>query len=174
MKFDNEVRGETVNTREKSYITPYGLRKLQAEYDDFRHNKRPKMVEEVSVAAAMGDRSENAAYIYGKKRLREIDSRLRFLDTRMQNVAVVDPATIQRDDITFGATVKLEYEDGQIKTFHLVGIDEVDVKRNRISYKSPVGRALMGKRVDDDVLVRRPAGPVEVSILDIKYLPIED
>lgn len=162
-----------MNSAERSYITPGGLLRIQEEYDDVRHKQRPKIVDEVSAAAALGDRSENAEYIYGKKKLREIDSRLRYLSTRLQNVEVVDPATIRRPDVTFGATVTVEYEDGKVVTYHLVGIDEVDVSRNRISYKSPVGNALMGRRVDDEVIIRRPAGPVEVTILEVRYQALD-
>ena len=146
---------------------------MQDEYNMLRSKERPKVVEEVSAAAALGDRSENAEYIYGKKRLREIDRRLRFLAARMENVEPIDPAGVDRPDVSFGATVTVEYEDGRITTYHIVGIDEVDVSRGRISYKSPVGRALMGKSVGDVVVVHRPAGPVELEVLDIQYRSLE-
>lgn len=160
-------------TGEKNYITPTGLKKLQYEYDDLRHYIRPKVVEEVSLAAALGDRSENAEYIYGKKRLREIDSRLAYLSKCIDNLYPIDPATIKANHITFGATVTIEYEDGKIVTYHIVGENEVDVSKNKISYKSPVGRALINKKQDDSAIVHRPAGPVEVTILDFKYIAIE-
>ncbi len=163
-----------MNARERSYITPGGLLRLQAEYDTLRHEERPKVVEEVSAAAALGDRSENAEYIYGKKRLREIDRRLRYLANRIENVVQVDPAAMKRRDVSFGATVTVEYEDGREVTYHIVGIDEVDVPRNRISYKSPVGRALMGKNTGDVVVVHRPAGPVELEVLGIEYRRLDD
>ncbi len=162
-----------VNATERSYITPQGWQRLQDEYNVLRHEERPKVVEEVSAAAALGDRSENAEYIYGKKRLREIDRRLRYLATRLEHVQQVDPGQMDRDDVSFGATVTVEYEDGRETTYHIVGIDEVDVPRNRISYKSPVGRALMGKRVGDVVVVHRPAGPVELEVLEVKYQELD-
>lgn len=158
----------------KGYITPAGFKRLQDEYEELRHKERPRIVEEVSRAAAMGDRSENAEYIYGKKRLREIDSRLNFLNRRMESVNVLDPARIKSKEVGFGATVKLEYEDGRIVTYHIVGEDEVDVKRSRISYKSPVGRAIMHKRAGDTVTVQRPVGAMEVTILELTYGEIID
>ncbi len=162
-----------MNATERSYITPQGLRRLQDEYNTLRSKERPKVVEEVSAAAALGDRSENAEYIYGKKRLREIDRRLRFLASRLENVQPVDPASLNRPDVSFGATVTVEYEDGRVATYHIVGIDEVDVARHRISYKSPVGRALMGKTVGDVVVVHRPAGPVELEVLSVAYRALD-
>ena len=157
----------------KSYITPHGYERLSSEYRRLKSVERPRVVEEVSRAAAMGDRSENAEYIYGKKRLREIDRRLGFLSKRMNQLQVIDPATIDKDVVSFGATVTVEYEDGKIVTYQIVGEDEVDVPKGRISYKSPVGRALLGKEVDDSVMIRRPAGPIEVTILELCYQAIE-
>lgn len=158
----------------KGYITPQGFKKLADEYDFLRHTERPRIVEEVSRAAAMGDRSENAEYIYGKRRLREIDSRLAFLNKRMESLQVIDPTTLKKKDVGFGATVTLEYEDGKIVTYHIVGEDEVDVKANRISYKSPVGRALLRKQAGDSTTIHRPAGPIEVTILEVKYSGLMD
>ncbi|MFM7201486.1 MAG: transcription elongation factor GreB [Myxococcota bacterium] len=162
-----------MSVREVSYITPAGFKRLSDEYHYLRHQERPRVVEEVSRAAAMGDRSENAEYIYGKRRLREIDSRLGFLDRRMEALQPVDPAQIKSKDVGFGATVKLEYEDGKIVTYHIVGEDEVDVPRNRISYKSPVGKALLRKREGDEAVIHRPAGPVEVTILELRYMALD-
>lgn len=158
---------------EKSYITPAGHKVLLDEYEQLRHVERPKVVNEVSAAAAMGDRSENAEYIYGKKRLREIDSRLNFLSKRLEAVTVVEPASLKHKEVNFGATVTLEYEDGEIKTWHIIGEDEVDVKRNRISYRSPVGRALMRRKAGDTVTIQRPAGPVEVTVMEVKYQALD-
>jgi len=162
-----------VSESQKGYITPGGFKRLASEYKDLRHIQRPRIVEEVSVAAAMGDRSENAEYIYGKKKLREIDRRLGYLAKRMESVVQVDPTTVKSSAVNFGATVTVEYEDGKVVTYHIVGEDEVDVGRSRISYKSPVGRALLGRRVDDTVVVHRPAGPIDVTILEVKYTSLD-
>lgn len=154
---------------DKGLITPTGYQRLAREFEALKHVERPKMVEEVSAAAALGDRSENAEYIYGKKRLREIDRRLGFLSRRMGSVQIIDPVAMKREEVAFGATVTVEYEDGKVATYSIVGVDEVDVARKRISYQSPVGRALLKRKVDDEVVIKRPAGPVEVTILEVKY-----
>ncbi len=129
------------------------------------------MTAEVSAAAAQGDRSENAEYIYGKKRLREIDRRIHFLQRRLDTCTVVVPSE-QPDSsrVYFGATVVLEDEDGHRTTYQLVGADEIDTKGGRISVDSPVGLALLGKSRGQAVVVRRPRGEIEVTIVDIRYL----
>jgi transcription elongation factor GreB len=162
-----------VSDTAKGYITPGGMKRMVDEYEDLRHNQRPKIVEEVSRAAALGDRSENAEYIYGKRKLREIDRRLGYLAKRMESVQVVDPKTMRGSSVGFGATVKVEYEDGKVVTYSIIGEDEVDAGRGRISYKSPVGRALLNRRVGDTVTVQRPAGPVEVTVLELEYRAID-
>jgi transcription elongation factor GreB len=127
-------------------------------------------VEQVADAAAMGDRSENAEYIYGKKRLRQIDSRLHFLERRLADVVVVDPSEQSVTDIRFGATVVLEDEDTEQEVVYvLVGEDEIDPSQNRISWQSPVGRALIGKNVDDLVVVETPKGRRELIVLRFSY-----
>jgi transcription elongation factor GreB len=153
------------------YITPQGAERLKAELKQLLTVERPKVTAEVSAAAALGDRSENAEYIYGKRRLREIDRRLRFLHKRIENLTVVDPAT-QKDPsrVFFGATVSLENEeDGTKTTYQLVGPDETDMKTGRISVDSPVARALIGKRTGDSVTVARPKGDADFTILNIRY-----
>jgi transcription elongation factor GreB len=152
----------------RNYITAAGLAKLQAELAQLVRVERPKTVDEVSTAAAHGDRSENAEYKYGKLRLRDIDRRIRFLDKRIRDAVVVEEA---RDGQTvfFGATVDIEDEDGARKRYTLVGEDESDPARGRVSWKSPLGRALMKRRVGDVVTVRRPAGPIDVEILAVSY-----
>jgi transcription elongation factor GreB len=153
-----------------NYITPAGARRLADELVRLRTVERPKTVQEVADAAAQGDRSENAEYIYGKKRLREIDRRLNFLVKRLDNAVVVDPKEQRGDKVFFGATVELEDESGTRSTYVIVGEDEIDTKRGHISWRSPVGRALLGKRPGDVVTVRRPAGEAELEILAVRYV----
>ncbi|MSP91312.1 MAG: transcription elongation factor GreB [Myxococcales bacterium] len=144
------------------YITPVGIAALRAEYRALNHETRPHVVQEVADAAAMGDRSENAEYIYGKRRLREIDRRLGWLEERLQIAVVIDPAQpTQRERAFFGALVTIEPLDAdgaRPRTLQIVGQDEVDVDAGRISHLSPIGRALLGKRVDDEVAVQTPGG----------------
>jgi transcription elongation factor GreB len=153
-----------------NYITPEGFEKLRAEYLQLLNNERPKVVETVAWAASNGDRSENADYQYGKRRLREIDKRLHFLQKRMESAEVVDPKTLNSDKVVFGATVTVEDEDGQSKTFQIVGEDEFDIKKQRISWKSPVARALLGKRREDEARIQKPSGEETVVVVDIKFL----
>ena len=153
----------------KRQITPEGFAKIEKELQDLWHKERPRIVQEVSDAAAMGDRSENAEYIYGKKKLREIDRRVRYLSQLTEKLEVVDPKTISSDKVEFGATVIAEDEDGNKFTYQIVGQDEIDAKRKRISPNSPIGKALLNKRVSDVVLINRPAGELELEILEIRY-----
>lgn len=153
-----------------NYITPEGARRLSEELARLRSIERPKTVNEVSEAAAQGDRSENAEYIYGKKRLREIDRRMRHLTKRLESAMVIDPKTHRGDKVFFGATVDIEDEDGAKSTYMIVGEDESDSKTGRISWRSPVGRSLLGKRAGDVVVVRRPAGEVELEIVAVRYV----
>jgi len=152
------------------YITREGAKRLQEELSDLLWQQRPKIVSDVSDAAAQGDRSENAEYIYGKKRLREIDRRIRFLQRRLDASTVVDPRE-QKDDsrVFFGATLVLEDEDGKQTRYQLVGADETDARGGRISVDSPLGRALLGKPRGASVTVLRPRGEVEVTIVEIRY-----
>lgn len=154
-----------------NYITPSGVARLQQELQTLVRVERPKTVDEVSVAAAHGDRSENAEYKYGKLRLKEIDRRIRFLTKRLDSAVVVDPATQRGDSVFFGATVEVQDEEGAEKTYTLVGEDESEPKAGRISWKSPLGRALLKKKVGDFVVVKRPAGEIELEILAIRYEP---
>jgi len=156
--------------QQSNYITRDGFRKLQSELDWLWREERPRVTEAVAIAAALGDRSENADYIYGKKRLREIDHRIRFLMKRIDELTVVDSGPRNdADRVYFGAWVELEDEDGETVRYQLVGPDEFDAKVGRISVDSPVGRALMGKRLDDEVSVRRPKGETVYTILSIDY-----
>jgi transcription elongation factor GreB len=152
-----------------NYITPEGARKLSEELTRLRSVERPRTVQEVADAAAQGDRSENAEYIYGKKRLREIDRRLNYLAKRLDKAVLVDPREQRGDKVFFGATVEVEDESGTRATYVIVGEDETDSAAGRISWRSPVGRALLGKRAGEAVLVRRPAGEVEIEVVAVRY-----
>jgi transcription elongation factor GreB len=155
----------------RRYITRAGAERLHQELVTLLKRDRPRVTAEVSAAAAQGDRSENAEYIYGKKKLREIDRRIRFLQRRLDTSTVVDPREqTDRSKVYFGATVSLEDEDGAALTYQIVGPDELDTKGGRISIDSPVGKALLGKRVGDTITVFRPRGEVELTVLGIRYL----
>ena len=151
------------------YITPAGFKVLKDEFEQLKSVERPKVVQEVSEAAAQGDRSENAEYIDGKKRLREIDARLRFLSHSFESMQVVDPKTPRGDKVFFGATVTLYDNDHDTEiVYQLVGpLDTID--STHISYNSPIGQALLGKSVDDDVTVKTPKEMRHFTILDVKY-----
>jgi len=137
-----------------NYITPTGLKRLKDELHELLHQERPSIVKVVTWAAEQGDRSENADYIYGKKRMREIDQRIHFLQKRLDHIEVVDPAHVIADVVSFGATVTYEDEEGKQSTFQIVGADEFDVANGKISWQSPLSKALMGKREGDIVVVK--------------------
>jgi transcription elongation factor GreB len=152
------------------YMTPAGAAALQAEMKRLWTEERPKVVEVVAWAAALGDRSENADYQYGKRRLREIDRRVRFITKRLERVQVVDPAAqTRREQVFFGATVTYARSDDSEVTITIVGVDEADPDRGRISWVAPVARALLGKRVGDLVKLRTPAGAEEIEVVAIAY-----
>ena len=154
----------------KNYITQAGFDALTAELRQLRHEERPKVVEIVSWAAGNGDRSENGDYLYGKKRLREIDKRMRFLTKRIESAEIVDPALQKnRDQVFFGATVTYENARGERKTVTIVGADETDSDRGKISWLSPVARALLKAFVDDEVSFRAPAGVETLIVVKIEY-----
>lgn len=155
------------------YMTPAGAESLRAELRHLWDEERPQVVEVVSWAAGLGDRSENADYQYGKRRLREIDRRVRFLRKRMERVQVVDPAAqAKRDQVFFGATVTYaRLSDDAEVTVTVVGVDEADAEAGRISWVAPVARALLGARVGDTRRLRTPAGAEEIEVLDIRYPP---
>lgn len=157
-----------------NYVTPRGYRKIVAEFDQLLKVERPKITAEVAYAASLGDRSENAEYIYGKKRLREIDRRLGVLKGRLDGIEVIDPATLKGGVVRFGATVTVEDEDGEEQTLAIVGEDESDPKLGRVSYKSPIGRALIGRAEGDEVTVTTPKGPRGLTILTVRWLPTPD
>jgi len=151
------------------YITATGYRGLTDEYDWLFKSERPRITAEVAYAASLGDRSENASYIYGKKRLREIDRRMRFLRNRIESVEVVDSQDIAGPRVRFGARVLVADDEGVETTYLLVGVDETDVKQGRISYKAPIGRAFIGKEAGDEALIRAPGGQRTVEILEVDY-----
>lgn len=154
-----------------NYITPQGAKKLQEELAQL-FKSRPKIVQDVADAAAQGDRSENAEYIYGKKKLREIDRKIHWLTKRLESAQVVDPKErpqSERERVFFGATVEVEDEDGKTARYTIVGEDEIDTPKGRISYKSPLARVLFKKKEGDTVLFRKPAGEIELTILSISY-----
>lgn len=155
---------------ETNYITPAGFRRLADELTFLRTKKRPEVVGALADAAAEGDRSENAEYIYRKKQLREIDRRLRFLSKRLDNVEIVNPTDQKRTDrVFFGATVTVEDDAGEVSTYRIVGEDETDGAAGDISWRSPVGRALLGKTIGDTVMVRWHAGQRELTVAEIAY-----
>jgi len=152
-----------------NYITPEGAQRLREELEHLWRVERPRVTREVADAAAQGDRSENAEYIYGKRRLREIDRRLRWLAKRLDELVVVEPQPARQGVVYFGARVRLEAEDGEVLEYRLVGPDELDVSAGRISVDSPVGRALLGRAEGDEVLVRRPRGEAIFTVLEVRY-----
>ena len=158
----------------KNYITPTGYARLDAEFNQLWKTERPKLVETISWAASNGDRSENGDYIYGKKRLREVDRRIRFLSKRLEHAEVVDPVTREEtDQIFFGATVTVADHDGTESTYAIVGLDEADAGRGRIAWISPMARALLKAREGDTVTVQTPEGRREVEIVDVRYQAID-
>ncbi|WP_392553013.1 transcription elongation factor GreB [Orbus wheelerorum] len=152
-----------------NYITRDGYLALDRELKYLWKEERPKVTQAVSEAAAMGDRSENAEYIYGKRRLREIDRRVRFLTKRLEALTIVELSPAQEGKIFFGAWVKLEDERGDEKIYRLVGPDEFDPKKNWISIDSPVARSLIGHKVDEEITVNTPNGKAYYYILAIYY-----
>ena len=160
----------------RNYMTPGGFARLKAELASLVDKERPETVAIVAWAASNGDRSENGDYIYGKKRLREIDRRIRFLIRRLDNAEVVDPQARREsenaDQIFFGATVTVSNARGEERTVSIVGIDEIDTARGYISWVSPMARALIKAREGDSVTLRTPGGIEELEILDVRYEPI--
>jgi len=157
----------------KNYITTKGLERLKAELHELLTVERPKIVETVAWAAGNGDRSENADYIYGKRRLREIDRRVRFLQRRLDLAEVVDPTQQSGDKVLFGATVTVRNEDEIEKVYRIVGVDETDVKVGKISWVSPIGQALLQAREGDFVTLKTPKGEEELEIVKVRFLSIE-
>ena len=153
----------------KIYLTREGAEAMRAEYQRLFKDERPKLVETIAWAASNGDRSENADYIYGKRRLREIDRRLKFLIDRLDDAEVVNVAEVKSDKIVFGAYVDLEDENEKTVSYQIVGVDEVNVELGKISWNSPLGKALLGKQVDDEVVFQTPKGEKVYLVLKITY-----
>jgi len=154
-------------------MTPQGYERIRRELTWLETEERPKVVKEVAYAASLGDRSENAEYIYGKKRLRQIDSRRGYLLKRLQKTQLVDPATQSGPVVRFGATVVLADEEGEEKTWRIYGEDEVDVDNGVISWRSPIAQAILGKEEGDGARFRAPGGMREVEIVEVRYEPCE-
>lgn len=153
----------------KNSITPQGLARLKDEYRKLKVHERPELTKTIAWAAGNGDRSENGDYIYGKKRLREVDRRLEFLARQIDNAEVIDPETLHHSTIQFGATVLVRNENEENKQFVLVGVQEIDAGRGHISIQSPVAQALLGKEAGDIVTVKTPGGEQELEVIEVKY-----
>lgn len=167
---DEPEKPEIPSGNNKNYVTPFGLDELQKEFKHLLYVERPKIVETVRWAAGNGDRSENGDYIYGKKRLREIDRRVRYLTKRIKTAVVVDPQLQKKlTKVYFGATVTYLQKDSTKVTVQIVGIDEADLAMGKISWTSPVGKALLKSDVGDIVQLHTPQGDEELEILEIRY-----
>ena len=169
-KEDDEVGLPPLPAGGKNYITPQGYAALRAELFDLIDNERPKVVDIVHWAASNGDRSENGDYIYGKKRLREIDRRIRFLTKRLEIAEVTDPSVhLGKDQVFFGATVTYVEEDGDERTVTILGIDEADSLKGEVTWISPIARALLKAREGDVVKLVTPVGVQEIEVLKVQY-----
>lgn len=151
-------------------MTPNGLKKIQEELSHLHKNERAKVVEIVSWAASNGDRSENGDYIYGKKRLREIDSRIQYLTQQLNTAEVINPVDQSGKKVLFGATVTLQIEDEEERVFQIVGADEADISQEKISWLSPLAKSILGVKVGELVRYRSPQGEQEVEIIEVKFL----
>ena len=173
---DEPEVGSSLPAGQKNYITPGGYARLKGELDRLVDKERPETVSVVSWAAGNGDRSENGDYIYGKKRLREIDRRIRFLIRRLDVAEVVNPAARRNegdeDRVFFGATVTVANERGDERTVSIVGVDEIDTAKGYISWISPMARALLKAREGDRVTLRTPGGAEEIDIVEVRYAPL--
>ena len=170
---DEELPHLKIPSGSKNYITPAGFACLKVELHELLYKKRPEMTATVAWAASNGDRSENADYTYGKRRLREIDRRIRFLTKRLEASEVIDPATRDSDQVFFGATVIVQDEEGETKTYVIVGIDEINLSKGHISWTSPLARALFKSREGDVVTFQSPKGPREIEVIEIRYQAID-
>ena len=169
MDFSNSLKK---NYKLKNYLSQAGYQKLVDELDYLLKEERPKVCDVVAWAASLGDRSENADYQYGKKRLREIDRRVRFLNSRLADFEIVNIGNQKSDVIKFGATVTVLVNNEHERQYVILGPDEVDLGKSRISFMSPVGRSLMGKRIGDSLEIQTPSGEYEYEILNFEYIEI--
>lgn len=164
---------KTVKYDEKiNYVTPGGLQDLQVEYRELKTKDRPALVETIAWAASNGDRSENGDYIYGKRKLREIDKRLAYLGRQMDAAKVIDPMSFSGEQIQFGATVTLLDEEDKQKVYSIVGVDESAPERGYISWRSPIALALLNKSVGDFITVKTPRGERDFEIIAVAYKPL--
>lgn len=161
-------------TDRKHYVTPQGFAAYRAELKHLKSVERPEVTKTVAWAASNGDRSENADYQYGKRRLRQIDSRIRFLLKRIESAEVIDPATIKLETVGFGATVTILDDNDKEQTYTIVGIDEGDVSKGRISYQAPLAQALMKKQAGDFVSYTTPRGELSAELLKVEYRTIKE
>ena len=159
--------------KKSNYITPVGYNRLVNELNELLRVERPEITKLIQWAASNGDRSENADYLYGRRRLREIDRRIRFLTSRIDDSVIVDPSQTKSNKVQFGATVIISDEDGNEKTYTIVGVDEVDTSKGHLSWKSPIGSALLSKEEGDEATIRTPQGETVVEILKISYQAME-
>ncbi|MFN4005616.1 MAG: transcription elongation factor GreB [Hylemonella sp.] len=167
---DDDIQLPALPAGGKNYITPAGYARLRAELKELIERERPQVVEVVHWAASNGDRSENGDYLYGKKRLREIDRRIRFLTKRLEIAEITDPSVHHgSDQVFFGATVTYADGAGQERTVTIVGIDEADSAQGQVSWISPVARTLLKARVGDVLRLVTPAGVEEIEVLDVRY-----
>ncbi|MCC6540114.1 MAG: transcription elongation factor GreB [Bryobacterales bacterium] len=177
--FTRQPRPDAPTTPVKNYITPAGLQRLKDEHHFLLVRERPAVTEVVAWAASNGDRSENADYQYGKRRLRQIDGRLRFLTKRIEAAQVVDPEAPRSGKaasrVYFGATVRYANESGAERVVSIVGADEIDLERNYVSWLSPLGRALMNAAEDDRVMLHAPGGSTPLTVLEVVYqrIPVD-
>ena len=157
------------NIEKNNLITPAGYDRMYAELRKLADDDRPTLLEEIAAAAAQGDRSENAEYIYGRKRLREVDKRINFLKGRLERAKIIDPSKQFGEKVDFGATVTIEDDEGRCKTWHIVGEDEANPSTGLISWRSPLGRALLNKKVGDYTEAETPRGLIEYKITALSY-----
>ena len=169
---DGDVEAPVLPGGAKNYITAAGHRRLRDELKSLLDDERPKIVETVAWAAKNGDRSENGDYLYGKKRLREIDRRIRFLTTRLDIAEVVDPGVHHgNDQVFFGATVRFASDHGEERTIRILGVDEAESARGEVSWVAPIARALLKARVGDEVRLVTPRGVETIEVLEVSYPP---
>jgi transcription elongation factor GreB len=168
----DEEAAPAVPQGKRNYITVDGAARMKAELKDLLYKKRPELTQVINWAASNGDRSENADYIYGKRRLREIDRRIRFLTKRIESFDIVDPTSIKSKEVLFGATVTVTDENGDDKTYAIVGIDETNVAAGHISWISPLGSALLKKKEGDLVTFKTPKGERELEVVKVRYVAV--
>lgn len=159
--------------KKTNYITPKGHQRLVDELNQLLKVERPEITKLIQWAASNGDRSENADYLYGRKRLREIDRRLRFLNGRINEAVIIDPIQTKSCKVQFGASVTVSDEEGNEKSYSIVGIDEVDTSKGYLSWKSPIGSALLTKEEGDEVIIRTPQGEIVFEIISIEYKALD-